>query len=138
MTRVLQAVGNAPSRDTLERIFRTTFAIRQFETEGIKLYRQGLIRGYFHPYLGQEGIAAGACAALRRGDYIASTHRGHGHCIAWGADINKMMAELLQKRTGYCRGLRRVHAYRRHHDGQFRSQRHRRSGHSARGRRGFG
>src|SRR6185437_2396620 len=50
------------------------------------------------------GIATGACAALRKGDYIASTHRGHGHCIAWGADIRGMMAELLQKRSGYCRG----------------------------------
>ena len=97
-------VGNTPSREVLETIFRTTYAVRQFETEGIKLYRQGLIRGYFHPYLGQEGIASGACAALRKGDFIASTHRGHGHCIAWGAEINRMMAELLQKRTGYCQG----------------------------------
>ena len=96
--------GNVPSRAVLERLFRTTYAIRRFETEGIQLYRQGLIRGYFHPYLGQEGIAAGACTALRRGDYIASTHRGHGHCVAWGAEIRKMMAELLQKRTGYCQG----------------------------------
>ncbi len=96
--------GNVPSRVVLERLFRTTYAIRRFETEGIKLYRQGLIRGYFHPYLGQEGIAAGACTALRKGDFIASTHRGHGHCVAWGAEIRKMMAELLQKRTGYCQG----------------------------------
>ena len=102
--KVEARTGNAPSRETLEKIFKTTYAVRQFETEGIKLYRQGLIRGYFHPYLGQEGIAAGACAALRKGDYIASTHRGHGHCIAWGAKIDKMMAELLQKRTGYCQG----------------------------------
>ncbi|WP_165779829.1 thiamine pyrophosphate-dependent dehydrogenase E1 component subunit alpha [Mesorhizobium sanjuanii] len=88
----------------MEKLFKTAFKIRVFETEGIKLYRQGLIRGYFHPYLGQEGIATGVCAALRDGDYIASTHRGHGHCIAWGASINKMVAELLQKDTGYCRG----------------------------------
>jgi len=96
--------ANAPSRELLEKLFRTAYKIRVFETEGIKLYRQGLIRGYFHPYLGQEGIATGVCAALRDGDYIASTHRGHGHCIAWGASINKMVAELLQKETGYCRG----------------------------------
>jgi len=96
--------GNRPSRELLEKLFRTTYTIRQFESEGINLYRQGLIRGYYHPYLGQEGIATGACAALRKGDYIASTHRGHGHCIAWGADIRGMMAELLQKRSGYCRG----------------------------------
>lgn len=96
--------ANAPSRDELERMFRTAYAIRVFETEGIKLYRQGLIRGYFHPYLGQEGIASGVCTALRQGDFIASTHRGHGHCIAWGADIKRMVAELLQKKTGYCKG----------------------------------
>jgi acetoin:2,6-dichlorophenolindophenol oxidoreductase subunit alpha len=96
--------ANAPSRDLLEKLFRTAFKIRVFETEGIKLYRQGLIRGYFHPYLGQEGIATGVCAALREGDFIASTHRGHGHCIAWGADVKRMVAELLQKETGYCRG----------------------------------
>lgn len=95
---------NAPSKDLLEEIFRTAYKIRVFETEGIKLYRQGLIRGYFHPYLGQEGIATGVCAALKQGDYIASTHRGHGHCIAWGADVKRMVAELLQKETGYCKG----------------------------------
>jgi acetoin:2,6-dichlorophenolindophenol oxidoreductase subunit alpha len=95
---------NAPPKALLEKLFRTAYSIRVFETEGIKLYRQGLIRGYFHPYLGQEGIATGACAALSKGDYIASTHRGHGHCIAWGADIKRMVAELLQKETGYCRG----------------------------------
>ncbi|MCF8482106.1 MAG: thiamine pyrophosphate-dependent dehydrogenase E1 component subunit alpha [Rhodospirillum sp.] len=103
MTKQKKA-GNAPSRELLEKIFRTAYKIRVFETEGIKLYRQGLIRGYFHPYLGQEGIASGACAALKEGDYIASTHRGHGHCIAWGADVKRMVAELLQKETGYCKG----------------------------------
>ena len=97
-------IANTASRATLEEIFRSAYAIRQFETEGIKLYRQGLIRGYFHPYLGQEGVASGACAALTKGDYISSTHRGHGHCIAWGAEIKKMMAELLQKKSGYCQG----------------------------------
>ncbi|MDO6966917.1 thiamine pyrophosphate-dependent dehydrogenase E1 component subunit alpha [Rhizobium alvei] len=96
--------ANAPSRELLEKLFRTAYKIRVFETEGIKLYRQGLIRGYFHPYLGQEGIATGVCAALSEGDFIASTHRGHGHCIAWGADVKRMVAELLQKETGYCRG----------------------------------
>jgi pyruvate dehydrogenase E1 component alpha subunit len=95
---------NAPPRELLERLFTTTYKIRVFETNCIKLYRQGLIRGYFHPYLGEEGIAAGACAALEARDFIASTHRGHGHCIARGASIDKMVAELLQKRTGYCKG----------------------------------
>lgn len=96
--------GNAPPREVLEKIFKTAYRIRVFETEGIKLYRQGLVRGYFHPYLGQEGIASGACAALAKGDYIASHHRGHGHCIAWNASVKRMVAELLQKETGYCKG----------------------------------
>lgn len=96
--------GNAPSKELLEKLFTTAFRIRTFESEGIKLYRRGLIRGYFHPYLGQEGIASGACAALEDRDYIASTHRGHGHCIAHGATIEGMVAELLQKETGYCKG----------------------------------
>lgn len=95
---------NAPSKELLEKLFTTAFRIRNFESEGIKLYRQGLVRGYFHPYLGQEGIATGACAALEDRDYIASTHRGHGHCIAQGAEIDGMVAELLQKETGYCKG----------------------------------
>lgn len=95
---------NTPSKELLEKLFTTAFRIRNFESEGIKLYRQGLVRGYFHPYLGQEGIATGACAALEDRDYIASTHRGHGHCIAQGAEVGGMVAELLQKETGYCKG----------------------------------
>jgi pyruvate dehydrogenase E1 component alpha subunit len=93
------------SKTLLSGIYTTLYTIRIFETECIKLYRQGLIRGYFHPYLGEEAIATGVCAHLRKGDFITSTHRGHGHSIAHGADLNKMVAELLGKRTGYCRGL---------------------------------
>lgn len=96
--------SNTPSAELLEELFTTAYRIRTFETESIKLYRQGLVRGYFHPSLGQEGIATGACAALEERDYIASTHRGHGHCIARGARIDGMVAELLQKETGYCKG----------------------------------
>lgn len=95
---------NVRDTELLKKIFSTAYKIRVFESEGIKLYRRGLIRGYFHPYLGQEAIATGVCAALKEGDYIASTHRGHGHCIARGADVGRMVAELLQKETGYCRG----------------------------------
>ena len=98
------AKSNTPPKELLQKLFTTAYRIRTFETEGIKLYRQGLVRGYFHPYLGQEGIATGACAALDDRDYIASTHRGHGHCIAQGAKIDGMVAELLQKETGYCKG----------------------------------
>ena len=85
-------------------VYRQMYTIRMFETSGIKLYREGLIRGYFHPYLGEEAIAAGACAALRDQDYIVSTHRGHGHCIARGAKVDRMFAELLGRATGYCKG----------------------------------
>jgi pyruvate dehydrogenase E1 component alpha subunit len=81
------------------------YTIRHFEQRCVQLYRQGLIRGYFHPYLGEEAIATGVCAALRDNDYIASTHRGHGHCIAKGVDLKKMVAELFGKEDGYCRGL---------------------------------
>ena len=92
------------SREFLEQIYRTIYTIRIFETECIRLYRQGLIIGYFHPYLGEEAIAAGVCAALRADDYIVSTHRGHGHCIARGGDLPKMVAEVLGREAGYCRG----------------------------------
>ncbi len=91
-------------KELLAELYKTLYTIRVFETRCIKLYRQGLIRGYFHPYLGEEAIATGVCAALKDRDYIVSTHRGHGHCIARGADIKKMIAELLGKETGYCGG----------------------------------
>ncbi len=96
--------GAAYSRELVLGFYRTMFTIRTFETRCIGLYRQGLIRGYFHPYLGQEAIAAGVCAALREGDYITSTHRGHGHCIARGGDLKRMVAELFGRATGYCAG----------------------------------
>jgi pyruvate dehydrogenase E1 component alpha subunit len=95
---------NSIDAEVLKKIYRTVVRIRHFEEQGIKLYRQGLIKGYFHPYLGQEGIAAGVCAGLQPGDAVASTHRGHGHCIAHGAEIKGMVAELLGRRDGYCKG----------------------------------
>ncbi len=91
-------------KEFLSGLYRTLYTIRVFETRCIKLYRQGHIRGYFHPYLGEEGIATGVCAALEDRDYITSTHRGHGHCIARGGDLKKMAAELLGRQTGYCSG----------------------------------
>jgi TPP-dependent pyruvate/acetoin dehydrogenase alpha subunit len=105
------AAGRRPStaeapldRELLLGIYRHVYATRQFELRCIELYRQGLIRGYLHPYLGEEAIAAGACAALRRSDYIVSTHRGHGHCISKGADLKRMMAEIMGRADGYCAG----------------------------------
>ncbi|MHC4521329.1 MAG: thiamine pyrophosphate-dependent enzyme, partial [Planctomycetota bacterium] len=92
------------SREFMENLYRTLYTIRVFETRCIQLYRQGLIKGYFHPYLGEEAIATGVCAALREDDFIISTHRGHGHCIAKGADLKRMVAEVLGRETGYCHG----------------------------------
>jgi pyruvate dehydrogenase E1 component alpha subunit len=88
----------------LLQMYRNIYATRQFELKCIELYRQGLIRGYLHPYLGEEAIAAGACAAISLDGYIVSTHRGHGHCISKGADLKLMMAEILGRATGYCKG----------------------------------
>ena len=85
-------------------MYETALTIRRFEQRAIEQYRLGNIRGYLHPYLGEEAVAVGAVAALRASDYIVSTHRGHGHAIAKGHEPRLMMAELLGKATGYCRG----------------------------------
>jgi acetoin:2,6-dichlorophenolindophenol oxidoreductase subunit alpha len=79
-------------------------AIRSFEEAVDGLFARGLMHGTMHLSIGQEASATGVCAALKPTDYITSTHRGHGHCIAKGADLTRMMAELLAKQTGYCRG----------------------------------
>lgn len=78
--------------------------IRAFELRVSELYRDGEIPGFVHTSLGQEAVAVGVCDALRDDDYIATTHRGHGHCLAKGADVDGMMAELFAKRTGLCHG----------------------------------
>ncbi len=97
--------SSAPVDETiLLKMYRNMYATRQFELKCIALYRQGLIRGYLHPYLGEEAIAAGACAAIAPDGYIVSTHRGHGHCISKGADLKLIMAEIMGRETGYCRG----------------------------------
>jgi pyruvate dehydrogenase E1 component alpha subunit len=90
----------ATSRRTLEAMWR----IRRFEEAVDDLFARGLMHGTMHLSIGQEASATGACFALRDDDAITSTHRGHGHCIAKGADLERMMAELLAKETGYCRG----------------------------------
>jgi pyruvate dehydrogenase E1 component alpha subunit len=78
--------------------------IRQFEERVIQLYADGEIPGFMHIYLGEEAVAAGVCSALTKQDYITSTHRGHGHCIAKGGRLDLMMAELFGRKTGYCKG----------------------------------
>jgi len=78
--------------------------IRFFEEKVFELYGQNLVPGTIHLYAGEEAVAVGVCANLRKDDYIVSTHRGHGHCIAKGARLDKTMAEILGKKTGYCEG----------------------------------
>src|SRR6267378_7881324 len=86
-------------------LFETMLRIRTFEEKAAELFKSGIIKGTAHSYAGQEAIAAGACLRLTKGDYIGSYHRGHGHCIAKGARVDRMMAELMGRSTGYCGGL---------------------------------
>ncbi len=92
------------NKEELIDLYRTMFRIRSFEEQCIQLSHKGLVGGSLHLYIGEEAIAAGAISVLNKEDYIASTHRGHGHCIAKGADIGRMFAELLGRETGYCKG----------------------------------
>jgi TPP-dependent pyruvate/acetoin dehydrogenase alpha subunit len=92
------------SRDQLADMYYRMWLIRYFDENARSLYERALIRGTTHSYVGEEAVAVGACAALNPDDYITSTHRGHGHCLAKGGDPRAMMAELLGKATGYCRG----------------------------------
>jgi TPP-dependent pyruvate/acetoin dehydrogenase alpha subunit len=85
-------------------MYRQMVLIRHFEELALRLRGDGRIHGVVHPYSGQEAIAVGVCANLRITDRIVSNHRGHGHCIAKGADIKRMMAELFGRRDGYCKG----------------------------------
>lgn len=91
-------------QEQLKELYLTMRRIRVFETEVNHLYAEAKIPGFGHLYAGEEAIATGICSCLRRDDFITSTHRGHGHLIAKGGDINKMMAELYAKENGYCKG----------------------------------
>jgi TPP-dependent pyruvate/acetoin dehydrogenase alpha subunit len=86
------------------RMYRQMVAIRLFEEQVNELYTRALMPGLAHLYIGEEAVAVGICEALRRDDYITSTHRGHGHCLAKGASPDRMFAELLGKEAGYCKG----------------------------------
>jgi acetoin:2,6-dichlorophenolindophenol oxidoreductase subunit alpha len=90
--------------DLVLRMYRQMVRIRAFEEAANDLYRGAKMPGLTHLYSGQEAVAVGACEALRKDDFITSTHRGHGHCLAKGADVRRMFAELLGKEDGYCRG----------------------------------
>jgi TPP-dependent pyruvate/acetoin dehydrogenase alpha subunit len=85
-------------------LLRKMYTIRFFEQAAGLLYQKGMVKGGVHPYIGQEAVAVGVCACLQPGDLMTSNHRGHGHHIAKGADIQRLMAELLGKATGYCAG----------------------------------
>ena len=96
--------NNNLSNEELLNLYEKMLLIRRFEERVSDLFAKGKLPGFVHLYIGQEAVAVGACDALRIDDYITSTHRGHGHTIAKGGNIQKMMAELFGKETGYCRG----------------------------------
>jgi pyruvate dehydrogenase E1 component alpha subunit len=92
------------SKEKLTHMYKQMLQIRLFEEKVFELYAQNLVPGTIHLYLGEEAVAVGVCTTLRKDDYITSTHRGHGHCIAKGAELKRVMAEILGKKTGYCKG----------------------------------
>ena len=92
------------SKENLAEMYRKMLEIRCFEEKVFELYGQNLVPGTIHLYAGEEAVAVGVCSSLRKDDYITSTHRGHGHCIAKGAELKRTMAEILGKETGYCKG----------------------------------
>ena len=105
MARRNKTVTSAPlSADRLLKMYRDMITIRAFEEQAGALYARGSMPGLVHLSSGQEAVAVGVCAALREDDYIASHHRGHGHCIAKGARVDRMFAELLGRSAGYCKG----------------------------------
>src|SRR3981081_4530385 len=90
--------------DVQREMLRRMLTIRRFEERASDDYTAGKIYGVVHCYIGEEAVAVGVCSALGQGDRIISTHPGNGHCIAKGADLNRMMAELYGRQTGYCKG----------------------------------
>ena len=100
----MQSVSPNLPPDTQREMLRRMLTIRRFEERASDDYRAGKIYGVVHCYIGEEAVAVGVCSTLKRDDRIISTHRGHGHCIAKGADLNRMMAELYGRQTGYCKG----------------------------------
>ena len=91
-------------RETLMQMLRRMWMIRNFELKVIEVHSAGEFTGAAHPYIGEEAVAVGACAALNDTDYIAGNHRSHGHPIAKGGRVDKAMAELYGRVDGYCKG----------------------------------
>jgi pyruvate dehydrogenase E1 component alpha subunit len=104
MTTVAHPTETSQKVELWMRMYRQMVAIREFETQVNELYTRAQMPGLAHLYIGEEAIAVGVCEALERTDYITSTHRGHGHCLAKGASPDRMFAELLGKEAGYCKG----------------------------------
>ena len=104
MTTEAREVTSAISQELALRFYEQMRTIRSFEERADELYKSRQMPGLAHLYIGEEAIAVGVCESLGREDYITSTHRGHGHCLAKGADIERMFCELLGKEAGYCRG----------------------------------
>ena len=92
------------TKELAEHFYETMCTIRKIEESVKHDFLNGEIPGFVHLYIGEEAIATGVCSALRKDDMIESTHRGHGHCVAKGADVNRMMAEIFGKKTGLCQG----------------------------------
>lgn len=92
------------SKELLETLYYKMLKIRRFEENVESFFLNGEIPGFVHLYIGEEAVASGVCASLTDNDYIASTHRGHGHTIAKGADLNRAMAEIFGRKTGFCKG----------------------------------
>jgi acetoin:2,6-dichlorophenolindophenol oxidoreductase subunit alpha len=100
----MAAAAATSDLQALENLLLRMWRIRAFEIRAMDLFEENLIRGSVHPYVGMEAIAVGICSALAPDDYITSTHRGHGHCIAKGLDLKLMAAEIIGREDGYCRG----------------------------------
>jgi acetoin:2,6-dichlorophenolindophenol oxidoreductase subunit alpha len=99
-----RADATAVGADTQRQLLEAMVRIRAFETAANQLYLSAKMPGLTHLYIGEEAVAVGVCSVLRVDDVVTSTHRGHGHCIAKGADVQRMFCELLGKEEGYCRG----------------------------------
>ena len=99
----LESKSTLPS-ELLLKMYRKMFEIRRFEEEVANFWASGKLPGLVHLCIGQEAVAVGVCFALRKDDYIIGTHRSHGHCLAKGVEPARLMAEILGKETGYCKG----------------------------------
>ena len=91
-------------KDQALKMLEMMYKVRFFEERAMSLFKQGLLTGALHVYLGEEAVSVGVCTALNKDDYITSTHRGHGHCVAKGVSLKKTLAELLGRETGCSRG----------------------------------